>query len=219
MQEWTDLTQFVFTARYVKASGETFGIWRAALDTGGGAGKKSDDSRPMQAQKWLSAQRPGVIWGTKGMSRVQPGVFVRVSDPDRAGAISGTRSPKSATAALRTTPLYLIDTSSFKKLIFWRLSKDGDESEPITFHAQTSADYLKEIASEKLIQNKNGSEEWVRTRANHYLDCLVGHVAIALLQWQPSLSLLARRPARTQPQPVRQAEDNPFTGGATLFGE
>lgn len=219
LQEWTDLTQFVFTARYVKASGETFGIWRAALDTGGGAGSKSDDSRPMQAQKWLSAQRPGVIWGTKGMSRVQPGVFVRVSDPDRAGAISGTRSPKSATAALRTTPLYLIDTSSFKKLIFWRLSKDGDESEPITFHAQTSVDYLKEIASEKLIQNKNGSEEWVRTRANHYLDCLVGHVAMAHWQWQPSLSLLARRPERTQPQPMRQAEENPFTGGATLFGD
>lgn len=214
---WADLTELVFNARYAKASGQEFGIWRAALDTGGGEDADGADSRPMQAQKWLSMQRPGVVCGTKGMSRVQPGVFVRVSDPDRAGMASG--SPRNRTAALRTTPLYLIDTASFKKLLFWRLSEEGEESEPITFHAQTGVDYLKEIASEKLVQDKKGGEKWVKNRANHFLDCLVGHLAMAHWQWQPSLSRLARRPSSSGPRPERTAEENPFTGGSALFGD
>lgn len=219
VQEWEELSQLIFTARYATASNREFGVWRAALDTGGGRNGKDSDTRPMQAQKWLSTQRPGVVWGTKGMSHVQPGVFVRVSEPDRAGTMSASRVPRSRTAAVRTTPLYLIDTDSFKKLIFWRLSEEGEESEPISFHAQTGVDYLREIASEKLVQKKKGGEEWVRTRANHYLDCLVGHVAMSHWQWQPSLSLLARRTDQTRPRPVPQADENPFTGGTALFGE
>lgn len=94
--EWSELTDLIFQSRYRTAGGREFGIWRAALDTGGGKKASGGDTRPMQAQKWLSMQRPGVVFGTKGMSRETPGVFVKVSLPDRAGA-------KTRTAALRST--------------------------------------------------------------------------------------------------------------------
>lgn len=207
--EWTDLTNLVFRSRYRTSEGREFGIWRAALDTGGGKRDGREDTRPMQAQKWLGMQRPGVVYGTKGMSRESPGVFVRISLPDRAGA-------KTRVAALRSTPLYLLDTHNFKKLIFWCLSPEGEESERLSFHAQTDAGYLHQIASERLVRGKDGSERWERIhRDNHFLDCLVGHKAMAHWQWQPSLAQLASRPVSRIAG--GKTEENPFTGGSHLL--
>ena len=143
------------------------------------------------------------------MSRETPGVFVKISLPDRAGA-------KTRTAALRSTPLYLLDTDNFKKLIFWCLSPEGEESERISFHAQTDAGYLHQIASEHLVQDKKGAERWERIhKDNHFLDCLVGHKAMAHWQWQPSLAHLARKPQTVFVD--LKSEENPFTGGNSLL--
>lgn len=207
--EWSELTDLIFQSRYRTVGGREFGIWRAALDTGGGKKASGSDTRPMQAQKWLGMQRPGVVFGTKGMSRETPGVFVKVSLPDRAGA-------KTRAAALRSTPLYLLDTHDFKKLIFWCLSPEGEESERISFHAQTDAGYLHQIASERLVQDKKGAEQWERIhRDNHFLDCLVGHKAMSHWQWQPSLAHLARKPQTVFVD--KKNEENPFTGGSSLL--
>ena len=212
VQRFDELEELAFRNRYEFPDGTSFGIWRAALDTGGGLDPTNrQDTRPMQAQRWLNGLRPGVVYGTKGMSRTSPGVFVKISQPDKAGA-----PHKSRTAAARSTPLYLLDTDSFKRLVFWRLG-EGAQEEPITFHAQTGADYLKQIASEKLVQKPNGHEEWHKFRDNHFLDCLVGHLAMAHWQWQPRLAMRKRKAPEIVPRTT--PDENPFTQGATLFGD
>ena len=212
VQSFEEVEALAFQNRYEFADGISFGSWRGALDTGGGLDPNNrQDTRPMQAQRWLNGIRPGVVHGTKGMSRNQPGVFVKISQPDKAGTLH-----KGRTAAIRSTPLYLLDTDSFKRLVFWRLG-EGEQEEPITFHAQTGADYLKQIASEKLIQKPNGHEEWHKFRDNHYLDCLVQHLAMGHWQWQPRLAMRKRRET-TVPVPQPSPTENPFTQGTSLFG-
>ncbi|VFQ44402.1 terminase gpA endonuclease subunit [Desulfoluna butyratoxydans] len=180
--QFSDLTRLIFGTRYDTADGRNLGIWRASLDTGGGKNKNEADTRPVQAYLWLASQRPGVVFGTKGMSRKTPGVLVKRS------VIETLPDGRKLGGGLA---LYLIDTDAFKRDIFWRLSEGGAEEAPLMFHASTDEPYLKEIASEKLVKKKGGKEEWERTRANHYLDCLVQHVAMAWWQWQPSLAALS----------------------------
>lgn len=213
VQQWEELEAVIFRSRYSMVDDREFGIWRAALDTGGSR-HEEDVSRPMQAYKFLLAQRPGVVYGTKGQSRTSPGVFVKTSPLDTLP--NGRRLDNPYV-------LHLLDTDAFKRLVFWRL-EEGFSEEPITFHARTDRDYLRQVASERLEKGKDGVERWKQFRANHYLDCLVGHAALAHWQWKPSLAQLAvaqqqaarAEEARHAAQPVRQ--DNPYTGGMRLFG-
>ena len=202
-QTWDELKELVFDSRYqIGTTGRYMGFWRGALDTGGGKTKGEDDTRPMQAYKWLLAQRTGVIYGTKGMSRYSPGVFVKDTVIDTLPDGKKLSSPYT---------LKLLDTDSFKRLIFWRFG-EGNEEEPITFHAQTDMNYLKEIASERLVKVR-GEEKWVAHRANHYLDCLVGHMAMEQWQWKPSLAQLAQAArARDDAAPQPKPQENPYTG-------
>ncbi|WMW67306.1 terminase gpA endonuclease subunit [Nitratidesulfovibrio liaohensis] len=214
VQTWDELDAVIYRSRYRTVDGREFGIWRAALDTGGTKHEDEDVSRPMQAYKWLLAQRPGVVYGTKGMSRTSPGIFVKTTPIDTLPNGHKLTNPY---------VLHLLDPDAFKRQVFWRLS-DGGEEEPLTFHARTDRDYLRQVASERLEKGKDGVERWKRFRANHYLDCLVGHEALAHWQWKPSLAQLAQaqqqaaraEEARHAAQPVRQ--DNPYTGGMRLFG-
>lgn len=208
VQTWEELAASIFMARYETVEGRQLGIWRAALDTGGGK-HEEEVSRPMQAYKWLLSQRVGVVYGTKGMSRVSPGVFVKSSPLDSLPNGGKLRTPY---------VLHLIDGDAFKRLLFWRFA-EGFAEEPITFHSGTERDYLKQIASERLEKGKDGTERWVRVRANHYLDCLVGHAAMVHWQWKPNLAALfnTQSPSgRTTPTTTPQI--NPFTGGIELFG-
>lgn len=180
--QFADLTRLIFGTRFTSADGRDLGIWRASLDTGGSKNRNEADTRPVQSYLWLASQRPGVVFGTKGMSRKSPGVLVKRS------VIETLPDGRKLATGLA---LYLIDTDAFKRDVFWRLSEGGAEEAPLMFHAETDANYLKEIASEKLVKQKGGKEEWVRTRANHYLDTLVQHVAMAWWQWQPSLAAVS----------------------------
>lgn len=179
---WADLQALIFDGRWKDGAGKEWGIWRAGLDTGGTREEREEDSRTKQAYLWLQDQRPGVVFGTKGMSRTpQPGIMIAVSviekTPDGVKLKGGQN-------------LHLLHTDAFKRLIFWRLG-EGCEEEPITFHADTGVDYLKMVASERLEKDKGGREIWKKFRENHYLDCLVGHVALSFWQWAPSLRALA----------------------------
>ena len=178
---FADLESVVFGAMWRKADGSQWRVWRGALDTGGTVHERSEDSRTVQAYAWLRGLRPGVMFGTKGMSRETPGVLIRVSGTEMDAR--GRRLPHGLA-------LHLINGGAFKRLAFWRLA-EGAEEEPITFHGGTTPDYLKQIASERLEKDKRGVEVWKRFRANHYLDCLVGHLALEHWQWAPSLQALA----------------------------
>lgn len=178
---FADLESVVFGAIWRKADGSQWRVWRGALDTGGTVHERSEDSRTVQAYAWLRGLRPGVMFGTKGMSRETPGVLIRVSGTEMDAR--GRRLPHGLA-------LHLINGGAFKRLAFWRLA-EGAEEEPITFHGGTTPDYLKQIASERLEKDKRGVEVWKRFRANHYLDCLVGHLALEHWQWAPSLQALA----------------------------
>lgn len=181
VDRFDELEQLLFAARYGTEDGRMLGIWRGALDTGGTRHFRDEDSRTLQAYKWLRGLRPGVMFGTKGMSRETPGVLVKVSttEVDAKGRrlADGQR-------------LHLLHSDAFKRSIYWRLA-EGAEEEPITFHAGTTEEYLKQIASERLEKDRNGREVWKAVRANHFLDCLVGHAALENWQWAPSLAALA----------------------------
>ncbi|SHJ74961.1 terminase gpA endonuclease subunit [Halodesulfovibrio aestuarii] len=216
VRTFEELQDLIFDSRFRTLDGNEFGIWRAAVDTGGGKNKDEQTTRTMQAYLWLLSLRPGVVFGTKGMSRIRVGeaVYHKVLDKYPDGrAIRGGLS------------LHFIDTDLFKRDCFWRLA-EGWEEEPITFHSDTTQEYLKEIASEELERQKNGKEVWIRKRANHWLDCLTTHLALAHWQWKPSLNELAG--SIEQAAPVKDAaidakdkpkkQENPFTDGMTLFG-
>lgn len=176
-----ELESLVFGAIWRKADGSQWRVWRGALDTGGTVHERSEDSRTVQAYSWLRGLRPGVMFGTKGMSRERPGVLIHVTGTEMDAR--GRRLPHGLA-------LHLINGGAFKRLAFWRLA-EGAEEEPISFHSGTTQDYLRQIASERLEKDKRGIEIWKRFRANHYLDCLVGHLALEHWQWAPSLQALA----------------------------
>ena len=162
----------------------------------------------MQAYAWLLAQRPGVIFGTKGMSRKSPGQLVDVR----------TKEKTSDGKLLRHGfTLHFIDTDAFKRSIFWSLS-DGAEEEPITFHGGTDEAYLKQIASERLVKGRDGKEEWKRIRENHQLDCLVLHKAMAWWQWKPSLAQLVLAAPDASDTITDPVESGSLFTGQGLFG-
>lgn len=203
VERWEEVTQVVFDSRYARQDGRVMAPWRAALDTGGGRDKPYEDTRTMQAYEWLLRQRPGVVFGTKGMSRKTPGQLVDRRSKDQLPDGRKIRSGFN---------LHFIDTDSFKRYAFWAL-EEGCEDEPITFHGQADEGYLKQIASERLVQGKDGSESWKKFRDNHYLDCLVLHAAMAWWQWKPSLAQLTAGTAETP-----EVRVNGMFNGQGLFG-
>lgn len=72
LSTWKDVEDLVFNTRFsVQDSTETKGIFRAALDTGGGVNADNDWSRTEEAYEWLRDNSRGVICGIKGSSRPQ----------------------------------------------------------------------------------------------------------------------------------------------------
>lgn len=207
LPDFSDLKELVFKTQYRQdGSDRHLAVWRAAVDTGGGKNQNEDDSRTVQLYKWLLKQPPGKLVGTKGMSRRTPGVFVKFS------TIQKFPDGKPMKKGLR---LYFIDTVAFKDLLFWRLGEEG--TEPIYFHNQTPEEYFKQLVSEKK-QLIKGQYVWVRKRANHWLDTMVGHLAMTHFQWTPSFEALALAlmQAKAMPQPQEGTSRgkiiNPYTG-------
>lgn len=192
---WEDVEALVFRTRYpVAGTDETMGIWRAALDTGGG--KTDDDwTRTEEIYEWLRANGRGIAYGTKGASRQQL-KRVRLSVMD-----TFPHSRKPIPGGLE---LYLIDSDAFKGIIHWRLERgapildaDGrkigekEESQRFHLHAKTGEDYAKQLLAEKLVRDQRGKRYWkVVRKANHLLDaeCLA---AAAHDDWLPSLKMIA----------------------------
>lgn len=187
-------------------SSERLSIWRGGIDTGGTRESPLEESRTMQVYRWLLKQRPGVIWGTKGMSHRTPGVHVKWSLQEQ---LPGGKRLKSG---LR---LYLLDTDAFKSEVFWRLS-EGSEEEPIYFHSDTDKSYFRQILAEKKVWDRvKRKEVWKKVRAdNHYLDTLCGHMALVHFQWKPTLDSVAASLAKT----IEQSGPPPVVSIPSRFG-
>lgn len=190
----------VFDTRYpVENSGEDMGIWRAGMDSGGGETDDGEWSRTEEIYQFVRFRGRGVVHATKGASREQLR-RVKPSPIDK--------FPRSGKPIPGGLTLYMLDSGKFKELLHARM--EADHSQPFRLHAEAGEDYAAQIAAEKLVRLKKGSE-WKRIRRdNHLLDCEVIAAACADMEWSPGLQLLARK--RQAPPPTPAAE-NPFTSG------
>jgi phage terminase large subunit GpA-like protein len=183
-----DLETLIFDMRFPVdgAPGHTMGIWRAAIDTGGGKSGSDDDetSRTEEVYEWLRKHaKRGVVFGIKGASHKQI-KRVQVTTIDK--------MPRSSKPIPGGLELRLLDTDQFKYTLHWRLERVEGETQCFYLHAETSEDYATEFLAEEVHRDRHGRTEWRRVRQdNHYLDCEVYAAACADAEWFPSISMVA----------------------------
>jgi len=185
LSSWDDLESLLFKTRYPMQGkeGATLGIWRAAIDTGGGKDEESAISRTEEVYQWLRKNGNNIVFGTKGASRPQIR-RIKVSQIDK--------YPSTNRSIPGGLDLRLIDTSSFKYILHWRLERNEGESQTFHLHKETKSDYAKQILAEQLVREKrSGKRKWKAfAKDNHLLDCEVLAAACADPEWIPSLQML-----------------------------
>jgi phage terminase large subunit GpA-like protein len=219
---WDEFESYAYTVRFpVQNSQRTMGIWRSAVDTGGGKDEIQEISRTEEMYQYLRKVRPNTIYGVKGESK------------DRLKRISVSvidKMPSSGKAIPGGLALRLLDVNQFKDLIHFRLDRGVDpetgqpQSQRFYLHAETGADYVKQLlAEQKEWDPRRKKTAWVRKRkANHYLDCEVYAAACADPEWTPSLQMLAAALEKTVPeasaaqpkQPPPSRDERPQRDGA-----
>ena len=213
---YDELETLLFKTRYpVVDFGEAkpivadMGIWRAGIDTGGGALDIDVDlTMTEQLYFWIRRQsgRPGpLIWPTKGSSHPMDRI-VKVGQP-----IDKTPSGKPLPGGLSIATL---DTGALKDAVFFRLGQAvaGEDIQPAYMHKQTGADYARQITAEEKRLNEKGVKEWVRIRPdNHLLDCECIALALAEPEMQGGgVNLLFPQPAsrpRKKQEPMATGQD------------
>lgn len=189
-----DIEDLLYRASYrVHDSTETMGIWRAALDTGGGLSPDGDWSRTEEAYEWLRNQPlPRKIFGTKGSSHKysMQGKHIKKTNIDTL--------PSSGKLIPGGLELRILNTDAYKETIFWRLERkdtDGEipaETQRFYVHSETGMDYVRQLLSEEKQKKRNGVTSWKKVfYANHLLDCEILAAACADSEWIPSLKMLA----------------------------
>ena len=211
LDSWNDVEQLVFGTRYrIENANEdqTMGIWRAALDTGGGPNDDMEWSRTEEAYHWIRKNSRGVIFGIKGenkrqIKRVNPRVIDKMARGNR--PIPGG------------LVLYFLDTEQFKDLYHFRLSRGPEESQQMTLNADTGLDYARQILAEEKQKDRKGRVKWESIRRdNHFLDCEVYAAACADPEWTPSLTWLAGNQSNTKQQKgPESSKTNTSTQSAT----
>jgi terminase, large subunit len=200
---WADVENLVFNTRYpVENTPEaSMGIWRAAIDTGGGKDPSDDWSKTEEIYTWLRQHGRGVVFGVKGngkpqVKKVNPRVIDKMSRGNRPipGGIT----------------LYFLDTDAFKEAFFWRLGIEPGEPQAITLHADTDITYARQVLAEQKQRDKKGKVSWVPIRRdNHLLDCEIYSDACADPEWMPSLSFITALSARNNPAGQKQESPKP----------
>jgi phage terminase large subunit GpA-like protein len=182
---WEEVEHLLFETVYpVEGMKKGMPIWRAAIDTGGGASDAGDISMTEETYNWLKANMRGrrcQVWGSKGVN------FTTAAR--MAGRIAlqkpreRMRSGKPMPGGLR---LVNIDVGAFKDLVHTRIqAATMDEGlQPAYLHSETDDLYARHITAEEKRRNKRGLEEWVQvSRENHLLDCEVLAHACADREW------------------------------------
>jgi phage terminase large subunit GpA-like protein len=207
---FNDVENLIFNTRYpVWEKDDTMGIWRAAIDTGGG---KTDqgESRTEEIYQWLRERSRGAVFGTKGASHHQlKRVQVKIID----------KMPRNNKPIPGGLELRLLDTDQFKGLIHWRMERREEESQRFHLHAETGMDYIRQLLAEERRRDRRGKLYWHQLRSdNHYLDCEVLAAACADNEWLPSLKMLAsylkqrEEEKKVAPQPRIERENIPRAG-------
>jgi phage terminase large subunit GpA-like protein len=195
---WADVTSLVWESHYeIEGSDIQLPVWRAAVDTGGGQKEGKDLTMTEEAYDWLRRYGRGKVYGGKGMSH-QSTHRIRVTKIDK--------TPKG-----KIIPggiiLLLIDSSSFKDAVHYRLQVEAGNPGRFTFHREVGEDFVSHLLSEeKRVDYKTGRAEWVKIRqANHWLDATV----LAFVVADPELFggvKIVRRPPSLQHQETSQTQ-------------
>jgi len=187
MTSWADIEALVFNTRYpVQGSEETMGIWRAAIDTGGGETADNEWTRTEEIYQWIRSQRPGVIYGTKGASHIRSLGLKRIK------ITKIDQLPRSNKPIPGGLELRLLDSAQYKALLHWRMERKEGESQRFYLHADTGIDYAQQILAEELARDRKGKTYWKqRSRSNHLLDAECLAASCADSEWLPSLKMMA----------------------------
>jgi len=175
---WESLEQLLFATRYpIQGGNRTAGIWRAAIDTGGG--KFEDLSMTEKAYWWIREHGRGkscAVWGTKGASRPIVG-RVHIGK-----ALDKTPSGKALPGGLQ---IILLNTDTLKDAFHYRLNQAREGAVQAAYlHAGTGIDYAQQIKAEEKRINDKGLEEWVQVGTdNHLLDAEIAAHACADPEW------------------------------------
>ena len=203
IETWDDLQQMILKSSWpIGESGNRMVAGRVALDTGGG----EDDSgltRTEQAYLFLS-RFSGHVFGIKGASRKQS----RSISVTRVDVLPSTQQH------IRPQVIYLLDTGSFKDLL-WERIEEGSHF----FSASTGDDYLRQLLAEEKVLHR-GQYIWKQRggRPNHYLDCEMMHEAMNSSLWKPALQGLRTAQGvvgeakENTDKPKRKQRINPYTG-------
>lgn len=176
---WPEIESIIFDSFYpVEDSDQRMGIWRAAVDIGGG---DRDDGITMteDTEIWLHSNKyRGVkIWATKGSSSAM-GVKCKVG-----ANIEKTPAGKPLPGGVQ---LVMLNTDMLKEAFHHRLTlAAAGEPQGSYLHSETDSTYFSHItAEEKQRDPKTGKEEWVKIRArNDLLDCEVMSLALVDHSW------------------------------------
>lgn len=162
------------------------GIWRAAIDTGGGETADNEWTRTEEIYQWIRSQRPGVIYGTKGASHIRSLGLKRIK------ITKIDQLPRSNKPIPGGLELRLLDSAQYKALLHWRMERKEGESQRFYLHADTGIDYAQQILAEELARDRKGKTYWKqRSRSNHLLDAECLAASCADSEWLPSLKMMA----------------------------
>ena len=207
---WEELESLLFEARYPHQNGSPMGIWRAAIDTGGGA-QESGISMTEEVYWWVRKHRGKHphVWPVKGHAGAMP-TRIKAGKP-----IEKTPSGKPIQGGLQIVSL---DTGAIKDVIHYRLQKalEGNgEPQSAYLHAEVGEDYAQQIGAEEKQIDRKGNEQWVQIRrSNHLLDAEVYTHALVDPEWPAGgLNLYRERASTQRPASRPQPSTNPYTQG------
>jgi phage terminase large subunit GpA-like protein len=189
IETWDDLQQMITDSAWPLADSEQrMALFRVALDTGGGE-SESGLTRTEQAYLFLQRFSPSHVVGIKGAS----GKKARSISVSRVDALPQSQKK------MRPVMLYLLDTESFKDLL-WERIRDGSH----VFSADTGDDFLRQLLAEEKVLER-GRYRWKQRggRANHYLDIEMMHEAMNSSLWKPVLQALRKPVGMVQENEVK----------------
>lgn len=178
LNTWDDVRNLLFQTKYPSPVGP-LGIWRAAIDSGGGDVMENQASLTEQTY-WFVRQFGAMggcrIWATKGASRPLQGKIQGGKYIDRLP--SGKPLPGGI-------QLILLDTDKLKDMVFYRLTQAMKKEDFAAYlHKDVGPDYARQIMAEEKRLNEKGVLEWVQVGTdNHLLDCEVLCQACAEPEW------------------------------------
>jgi len=207
---WDEIEKLAFDTDF----GEGFGIWRLAIDSGGGI--RQDGARSTEeVYGWIvKHQGRGVaIYPTKGASKQLTGKLQLGKPLDK------TPSGRPIPRGLR---ILLLDTNKLKDEFIWRLERARKQLPGAAYlHAETGMDYANQITAEE--KRRHGDiERWeqIGNRDNHYFDCAVGHFALASRELMGGVERLGYPAKRSReviqvskPKPKEKEARNPYLSG------